>query len=426
MSEKSQRTGAPNSMGSRPANLLLPEAARAFLPPYKDGPAPLRRIMRDAENPEHLTTVMDSFGAKPDGLFIPVCYGLRPDMAREYKGDRYAEFSMVNLCVYRDLERHFRERGTGFEAFRTSHAVCIVCTVPKEDRDCYSERHILPPIQELEQRYGIRMLAGIGLPTERPEELGEACSGAEYAFHLFYFEPKRVIDLREHRTERSFIMDQYVEAENQVFRAILMQNSSVEDRLRDCVDLIGRIHYGNRNAAKMHTMELVGSLTARLKSYRLLDQDYFELMARIQEEVLSSITFHSLRESVLSHFRALLPQVYSNDRPKGKLVIEQVKEYIALHYMENLNIQKLAGVAYVSPDYFSHMFKTETGKNYKAFLTEIRMDHAVELLRETDLHISEISEKVGYKNPRTFMDAFKNAYDMGPMEYRRMHRRQGR
>ena len=54
------------------------------------------------------------------------------------------------------------------------------------------------------------------------------------------------------------------------------------------------------------------------------------------------------------------------------------------------------------------------------------MKHAVDLLRDTEMHISEISEKVGYKNPRTFMDAFKHSYGFSPMEYRRMHRRQGK
>ena len=91
--------------------------------------------------------------------------------------------------------------------------------------------------------------------------------------------------------------------------------------------------------------------------------------------------------------------------------------------MEELSLQRLASVAYVSPDYFSHMFKNETGKTYKAFLTEIRMKNAVELLRETELRVAQISEKVGYNNTRAFVDAFKQTYGVSPMEYRRVHKK---
>jgi len=47
------------------------------------------------------------------------------------------------------------------------------------------------------------------------------------------------------------------------------------------------------------------------------------------------------------------------------------------HYNEDLSVKELADVACVSQNYFSAMFKKETGQNYKAYLTGIRMDEAL-------------------------------------------------
>ena len=50
-----------------------------------------------------------------------------------------------------------------------------------------------------------------------------------------------------------------------------------------------------------------------------------------------------------------------------------------------MSIKELADVACVSQNYFSALFKKETGQNYKAYLTSIRMEEAIKLLRTTDL-----------------------------------------
>ena len=47
------------------------------------------------------------------------------------------------------------------------------------------------------------------------------------------------------------------------------------------------------------------------------------------------------------------------------------------------------------------------------------MEEAIKLLRTTDLKTYEIGEKVGYNNVRRFVDAFKQIYNVSPMEYKK-------
>lgn len=77
----------------------------------------------------------------------------------------------------------------------------------------------------------------------------------------------------------------------------------------------------------------------------------------------------------------------------------------------------------VSPHYFSSYFKTETGQNYKAYVTQVRMEQALRLVLNTDLKTYEIAERVGYNNVRRFVDAFRAAYQVSPTEYRKLHKK---
>ena len=153
-----------------------------------------------------------------------------------------------------------------------------------------------------------------------------------------------------------------------------------------------------------------------------------------------TVSFEDYANSVETAFRALIThdpdylakinQImdnieaihYGNRNAAQAIMIEEVKDYIREHYAEDLSIRELAEVACVSQNYFSALFKKETGQNYKAYLTSIRMEEAIKLLIQTDAKTYEIGEKAGYNNVRRFVDAFKQIYSMSPMEYRKTFR----
>ena len=402
---------------------ILAETLRDFMP-ERSGEASLIHMLRQDRGPapEQLDQLLQSLSLpRTNCFFVAVCVGVRADYAKTELCERYSEYAARNLALYRDLEREFRESGRGFEVYRTSTHSCILCVFPNEQEESFIKSGILPVVNALEARFDMPLCAGVGLPTCLPERLGESCDNAKWAFELWYFEPQQIIDFRDFSARQNYdYISAYHEAAERAFRAILTQDPNAMARILEAVDCLGRFHYGNRRGAYILTMQYAGFLCGRLKNYDLMDMDFFELQNRLQDRVAESTTFRELRAVVEAHFQELLPHVYLSDRPRGKLVVEQVKDYIREHYNEDLSIQRLARVAYVSPDYFSHMFKNETGKNYKTFLTEIRMQHAIELLRDTELLISEISEKVGYRTPRSFVDAFKQLYQISPMSYRKL------
>ena len=64
------------------------------------------------------------------------------------------------------------------------------------------------------------------------------------------------------------------------------------------------------------------------------------------------------------------------------------------------------------------MFKKETGMSFISYLTNVRLEHAVELLNTTADKSYMIAEKVGYTEPNYFSYVFKKKYGVSPSKYR--------
>lgn len=99
--------------------------------------------------------------------------------------------------------------------------------------------------------------------------------------------------------------------------------------------------------------------------------------------------------------------------------VAAVKNYIYQHYGEDLNLEMLAEKVYLSSGYLSFIFKKETGMNLNRFIKVFRMEKAGEFLRDTNMKVAQISEKVGFANVSYFCRSFREYYGYSPESYRK-------
>lgn len=99
--------------------------------------------------------------------------------------------------------------------------------------------------------------------------------------------------------------------------------------------------------------------------------------------------------------------------------VSKAVEYIKKRYSDqNITMEMVCRELGVSAAYFSTVFKKETGKTFTGYLTDYRMEQAVELLIATQDKTYIIAEKVGYADPNYFSYVFKKQYGMSPTRYR--------
>jgi AraC-like DNA-binding protein len=83
-----------------------------------------------------------------------------------------------------------------------------------------------------------------------------------------------------------------------------------------------------------------------------------------------------------------------------------------------LDVPALARVAHVSPAHFSRQFRATFGETPHRYLQRRRVERAMELLRETDLPVTEICLDVGFHSLGTFSRIFREVVGESPTQYR--------
>ncbi|MDQ0856534.1 response regulator [Bacillus sp. V2I10] len=98
--------------------------------------------------------------------------------------------------------------------------------------------------------------------------------------------------------------------------------------------------------------------------------------------------------------------------------MEDIVSYVKTYYMEDLSLEKLSNVFFLSREHISRKFKQETGMTLSKYITELRISQAKSWLQETDKSIYSISTMLGYQDEIYFSKLFKKVVGMTPFEFR--------
>ncbi|WP_134702067.1 helix-turn-helix domain-containing protein [Ammoniphilus sp. YIM 78166] len=115
-----------------------------------------------------------------------------------------------------------------------------------------------------------------------------------------------------------------------------------------------------------------------------------------------------------------------NDAPEERLEadlgnpIQSAIQYIQQRYYEPITLREVADFVYLSPSYFSRLFKEEQGLTFVEYLTEYRLKKSRNLLKMTSLPMDVIASQTGFSSPAYFSTTFKRSENQTPSEYRAM------
>lgn len=201
-------------------------------------------------------------------------------------------------------------------------------------------------------------------------------------------------------------------------------------------------------AIKTGTISEIDSITSKLvenlkESYEFIEKSYYQIQ-KIVIHIIGALNELDVSETeVFGKEGGLLTEVYTmktleeieewlknlcnrascyltGKRNDNSLIhAKRAEEYIRDNYRDpNISLNSICKHLLMSTSYFSSVFKNHTGQTFIEYLTKVRMEKAMELLKISDMKVYEISEEVGYNDPHYFSLIFKKIFGTAPSEFR--------
>lgn len=111
----------------------------------------------------------------------------------------------------------------------------------------------------------------------------------------------------------------------------------------------------------------------------------------------------------------------ASHKDESKDTIQRAVDYILENLSKDISVKDVADYVCFSPEYFSKLFKKETGENVKNYILRIKVNTAKDLLKNPNIPVSLVASELGYSNFSHFTQMFKKHEGITPSEYRKKY-----
>lgn len=217
---------------------------------------------------------------------------------------------------------------------------------------------------------------------------------------------------------RKWIEDMNLPAVGQIEAAYCAEDAFAYAKLHRINILITDIQMGNMNGLDLieHVKEYSPNvISIVITAYARFPYAHRAIQLGVKNFLLKPFGKEELKSALTEAMAEVKPQdIQSNvDNP-----IQWAKLYVQEHMDSDVNMAVIANELNLSYTYFSKLFRQETGKSFSAYVVEVKMQRAKEML-QSGKSIGEISDYLGYGTQQNFSRAFSNYWGGSPNSYRK-------
>lgn len=271
-------------------------------------------------------------------------------------------------------------------------------------------------------------VVGVGNPSCTYQEICRSYNEAVYAYSYKYFNENDTVIFYEDLTVNS---DNGSQTQIQYF--LLDHVNNIEQKLMesmktgettDVTELVDHFFHPYKQAGGLPIAEIRSSCSELIiiLLFRLKEKG-LSLSSIDQQHVLGRIyEIDSLKE--LKRWLTQMLETFSfdlnnKDKKDVNSYVLMAKEYVKENYQERITLEDISNRLFLHQAYFSAIFKKETGQNFIDYVNHVRVEKAVQLLRNTDYKIKIISDMVGFQSHSYFNKVFKNETGVTPVVFRK-------
>ena len=111
--------------------------------------------------------------------------------------------------------------------------------------------------------------------------------------------------------------------------------------------------------------------------------------------------------------------IVENDTTGRNTVEKEMVSYIQQNYTGKILLREFGEQFHLSEKYISRYFKDHFHITLSQYVTYLRLEHAKQMLQETDISVTEVAMQSGYQNVSYFIRSFKKTYGVSPLKYRK-------
>lgn len=330
---------------------------------------------------------------------------------------------LLKFSAANKIQKKLEDSGWGF-VVKKDISTCYVIFLldPGEDRAVVESR-IRRLISQSADRQKLTVKAGVGERVEDIAALPLAYKTARFAMELYYFTEEEIIWYEDVQKEFQESFDRYQEEVQRLKQGFLERRKSLNVEMNQVLAVIKNLHFGNRFAALNRCNLMLSGLIQELCDSYLLDTSWVAEGEKCMEQMRLMPTYRQTCELVIAFLEKIHQQILTGGSREYNEAV-RIRKYVDEHFAENLTLESMARMAGMNAYYFSSYFKKHMGMNFKAYLTEVRMEEAARILMHTDCKAYEVADLVGYRNVRQFNENFKGKYGKSPNEYRKEQRKE--
>jgi two-component system response regulator YesN len=181
----------------------------------------------------------------------------------------------------------------------------------------------------------------------------------------------------------------------------------------------------NHNDYQIFLSRLFNNLTGMVQDAGVSVQDVFHKDIFMSDIMLSMHSPQKIRDWFDEEILVPLLGWMEEQQKKREINISQeIMDSIHQDYDKDLNIELFASRLNYHPSYISRVFKKDTGITFTEYLTQYRIEVSKKWLKETDMKIADIAEKLCYSTASNFNRNFKKIVKVTPSQYREQSERQ--
>ena len=186
------------------------------------------------------------------------------------------------------------------------------------------------------------------------------------------------------------------------------------------VESIFHIFQAQRFAPQAVIRSLTRCMTEVIKVIKNMEgmEDEITSLKAFVEQDYDHFSLKMLKQRFLGAMREAEQYIASLRKDQLRGGIQRVKKYIDVNYNENISLKSIAAEFYMNAVYLGRLFRKTYGMYFNEYLLKIRVEEAKKLLRQTDLRMYEIAEKIGFQNVDYFVTQFEKLEQRSPSEYR--------